>query len=241
MNLKINIENLVKNYQNQKILCDLNFSVSNIKVLGIIGESGCGKSTLLRQLSGIEFSDYGSIRVNDISLLRTNIKEYQKKIGVVFQNHNLFPHLTVEENINLVLEKARSFSRERSNAITNGLLRDFFLEEIKNKKPRNISGGQAQRASIAMALAGNPELVFLDEPTASLDPVLTKEVLESIEMLKNLGVEFIFVTHEMDFLKKFADYFIFLDKGKILEHGQIDKLNNPATKKLNFFLKGINI
>ncbi|WP_163469600.1 amino acid ABC transporter ATP-binding protein [Fusobacterium sp. IOR10] len=241
MNLKINIENLVKSYQNQKILCDLNFSVSNIKVLGIIGESGCGKSTLLRQLSGIEFSDYGSIRVNDISLLRTNIKEYQKKIGVVFQNHNLFPHLTVEENINLVLEKARSFSRERSNAITNGLLRDFFLEEIKNKKPRNISGGQAQRASIARALAGNPELVFLDEPTASLDPVLTKEVLESIEMLKNLGVEFIFVTHEMDFLKKFADYFIFLDKGKILEHGQIDKLNNPATKELNFFLKGINI
>jgi len=147
----------------------------------------------------------------------------------------------VEENIRLVLEKARSFSKENSKIITDNLLKDFFLEEIKNKKPNKISGGQAQRASIARALAGNPELVFLDEPTASLDPVLTKEVLGSIDTLKNLGVEFIFVTHEMDFLKKFADYFIFLDNGKILEHGKIDKLNNPATKELNFFLKGINI
>lgn len=239
--MKINIENLVKIYQNQKILDNLNFFVDNVKVIGIIGESGCGKSTLLRQLSGIEFSDYGNISINNINLSNKNIKEYQKKIGVVFQNHNLFPHLTVEENIRLVLEKARSFSKENSKIITDNLLKDFFLEEIKNKKPNKISGGQAQRASIARALAGNPELVFLDEPTASLDPVLTKEVLGSIDTLKNLGVEFIFVTHEMDFLKKFADYFIFLDNGKILEHGKIDKLNNPATKELNFFLKGINI
>ncbi|MGO2118430.1 MAG: amino acid ABC transporter ATP-binding protein [Fusobacterium sp.] len=239
--MKINIENLVKIYQNQKILDNLNFFVDNVKVIGIIGESGCGKSTLLRQLSGIEFSDYGNISINNINLSNKNIKEYQKKIGVVFQNHNLFPHLTVEENIRLVLEKARSFSKENSKIITDNLLKDFFLEEIKNKKPNKISGGQAQRASIARALAGNPELVFLDEPTASLDPVLTKEVLGSIDTLKNLGVEFIFVTHEMDFLKKFADYFIFLDNGKILEHGKIDKLNTPATKELNFFLKGINI
>ncbi|MDP0488326.1 MAG: ATP-binding cassette domain-containing protein [Fusobacterium sp. JB021] len=239
--MKINIKNLTKFYGNQKVLENINITIENINVLGIIGESGCGKSTLIKQLSGIEFPDKGKITINDLDINRQSIIEYQRKVGFVFQNHNLFPHLTIKENIMLVLEKSKGFSKEISEEVTIKLLKKFFLEEQKNKKPKELSGGQSQRASIARALAGNPDLIFLDEPTASLDPLLTKEVLGSIEILKKLGTQFIFITHEMGFLKKFADYFIFLDAGKIVEHGYINKLEDSKNIKLKSFIKNINI
>ncbi|SHH98274.1 ATP-binding cassette domain-containing protein [Clostridium grantii] len=116
------------------------------------------------------------------------------------------------------------------------VLAKFHLTDIANQNPNKVSGGQAQRASIARAFVTKPELIFLDEPTAALDPILTKEVLESVQILKNNGTEFVFVTHEMEFLKKFADYFIFMDKGEIIEFGSMDCLNNPESEKLKKFM-----
>ncbi len=235
--MQINVNNISKFYDGKKILDQLNLSIVNVKVIGIIGESGCGKSTLLRQLAGIELPDGGCIFVNNQEITKNNLKEYQEKIGVVFQKHNLFPHLSIEDNILLILEKIRGIKKQQAKQRCDELLKDFHLTEQAKKTPNKVSGGQAQRASIARAIAGWPELVFLDEPTAALDPLLTKEVLDSIKILRDEGVDFVFVTHEMDFLRKFADYFVFMDTGKIVEHGLIKELEAPKTDKLKKFIK----
>ncbi|WP_461206612.1 amino acid ABC transporter ATP-binding protein [Clostridium sp. DL1XJH146] len=235
--MKIELKNVHKLYDEKLILKNLNINISNITALGIIGESGCGKSTLLRQLSGIEEISEGKITVNDVILEEKSLKEYHEKIGYVFQKHNLFPHLSIRENILLILEKIKKMDKEEAQKRCNEVLQEFHLTDIANQNPNKVSGGQAQRASIARAFATNPELIFLDEPTAALDPILTKEVLDSVKILKDKGSEFIFVTHEMEFLKKFADYFIFMDKGEIVEYGYMDILKNPSTEKLKKFIK----
>ncbi|GAA0180693.1 amino acid ABC transporter ATP-binding protein [Clostridium sediminicola] len=234
--MKIELNNISKSYDDKLILKDLNINISNITSLGIIGESGCGKSTLLRQLSGIEIADEGTIIVNNIKLVQNSLKEYHDKIGYVFQKHNLFPHLSIKNNILLILERIKKMDKSQANKKCDEVLEEFYLIDIAKQKPNKVSGGQAQRASIARAFVTSPELVFLDEPTAALDPILTKEVLDSVQILKNKGTEFIFVTHEMEFLKKFADYFIFMDKGEIIEHGYMSYLDNPKTQKLRKFM-----
>lgn len=235
--MKIVLKNLVKSYDGNAILQDLNLDVDNVKSVGIIGESGCGKSTLLRQLSGIELPDDGTVEVNGTVISENNLKEYQSQIGYVFQKHNLFPHLTIEENITLILEKIKGMDAEAARIKAHRVLREFHLTDQADKIPDKVSGGQAQRGSIARAVSTDPELLFLDEPTAALDPILTREVLDSVRILKNRGTEFLFVTHEMDFLKKFADYFVFMDRGKIIEHGHVDGLNAPKTEKLQKFIQ----
>lgn len=234
--MEIILKNVSKFYDNKKILHNINLEISNVKSIGIIGESGCGKSTLLRQLSGIEIIDEGTIQMNGVIITKDNLKAYQNKIGYVFQKHNLFPHISIRENILLILEKIKKMESNEAKKRCDEVLNEFFLTDIAEQIPSKVSGGQAQRASIARAISTNPELLFLDEPTAALDPLLTKEVLDSIKILKNSGVEFIFVTHEMEFLKEFADYYVFMDKGQIVEHGNISRLNNPQTKKLKTFL-----
>ena len=234
--MRIKLDGLTKYYEKNKILNSISLDIANVKVVGIIGESGCGKSTLLRQLTGIELADEGSITINGTSVNSKTLKIYQEKIGVVFQKHNLFPHLTVSENIILILTKIKGLSKSKAKEKCISVLEEFHLTDQSDKVPSKISGGQAQRASIARAISTEPDLLFLDEPTASLDPLLTKEVLNSIQQLKIDGVEFIFVTHEMDFLTKFADYFIFMDKGSIVEHGSIEKLKTPETEKLKTFV-----
>ncbi|MFI3326479.1 MAG: ATP-binding cassette domain-containing protein [Clostridia bacterium] len=234
--MNIKLENIFKSYPNSdNVLNDVSIDVKNISCVGIIGESGCGKSTLLRQLAGIENPDNGEIEINNLSPIKQK-KLFQTKIGVVFQQHNLFPHLSIHKNITLILEKILKQSKAKANARADEVLKQLFIFEQKDKKPNEISGGQAQRASIARALATYPELIFLDEPTAALDPVLTGEVLKSVTELKNNGIEFIFVTHEISFLKEFADYIIFLKSGEICEHGNISCLQNPKTNELQDFL-----
>ena len=154
----------------------------------------------------------------------------------MFQKHNLFPHLTLRKNILLILEKIKRVV-QRAELKASGLLDQFHLTEQADKLPRHVSGGQAQRASIARALCTEPDLLFLDEPTVALDPILTGEVLEAITELKHLGKDCVFVTHEIDFLKKFADYFVFMDQGEIVEHGPTGLLESPETKKLAAFLR----
>ena len=235
--MEIKIDHVSKSYGSQQVLCDLTLQLSGVQVVGIIGESGCGKSTLLRQLIGIETPDTGTIEVNKMIVSPANLKNYQRKVGVVFQQHNLFPHCTIEDNIALILTKIKKMDAQVAKKRTAALLSDFHLTSQAQSLPSQVSGGQAQRASIVRAIATNPELLFLDEPTAALDPVLTREVLETIQNLKKGGSEFIFVTHEMDFLQKFADYFIFIDKGNLIEMGKIETLQQPKTALLKEFIR----
>jgi polar amino acid transport system ATP-binding protein len=234
--MDIEIKNLKMSYEKNEILKDITLSIKDAKIIGIIGESGCGKSTLLRQLSGIELPDSGTVRVNGTTINQENLQEFQSRIGVVLQKHSLFPHLSIKENIILILTKVKKIPKRDALLITDKLLEDFHLTEQADKIPSKISGGQAQRASIVRAIATNPELLFLDEPTAALDPLLTSEVLDTILDLKNKGSQFIFVTHEMRFLKNTADYFIFMNKGVVVEMGNINLLMNPKTQLLKNFI-----
>lgn len=238
MNLRL--KNITKKYDEQFVLNNIDFAIDHVGSIGIIGESGCGKSTLLRLLAGIEEPQDGEIEINQLSPIKDKLA-FQNKIGYVFQQHNLFPHLTIEENISLILEKTKGIPKEKSEEIANYVLKTLHLSAVAKKLPSQVSGGQAQRASIARALATNPELIFLDEPTAALDPILTQEVLQSIKELKKTGVDFVFVTHEMQFLKVFCDYFIFMKDGRICESGYVDCLENPQTQELKIFLQIANI
>ncbi len=234
--MDIKIKNLTKLYGEQAVLDDISLEITNYTSIGIIGESGCGKSTLLRQLSGIEDPDKGEIAIDGLSPI-TDKKAFLDSIGVVFQKHNLFPHLTLKKNITLILQKVKKYDKEKAEETATHLLKKLFIENEADKKPHQVSGGQAQRASIARALATDPKLIFLDEPTAALDPLLTDEVLKAVTQLKNEGRNFIFVTHEISFLKEFADYIIFMKNGKICESGDISCLQNPKTRELGEFLR----
>lgn len=228
----LNIENVSHTYDIE-VLHDLNFHLKGYKSIAIIGVSGSGKSTLIRLMSGMEKPTAGEIVINDMDVFS---EEYRKKIGFVFQNHNLFPHLTLKRNITLVLEKTRNKSKEEAEEIALQKLELLHLSDQVNKLPKNVSGGQAQRASIARALSVNPDIIFLDEPTASLDPILTYEVLNAVEELKGLGKEFIFVTHVLSFVRDFADYVIYMHDGRIHEWGLPTILDNPETEELKMFM-----
>ncbi len=233
--MNFELKNLHMSYD-KLILKNLSIKLDGYKSIAVIGASGCGKSTLLRLIAGIEFPESGQIKINNFEISEEIKSEYQKHIGYVFQKHNLFPHLTLEKNITLILEKTRGYSKEAAKEKADRLLGMLHLIEQKDKLPKNVSGGQAQRASIARAFSTDPDIILLDEPTASLDPILTHEVLEAIKELKNIGKDFIFVTHEIGFVQSFAEYFIFMDEGEIIEHGDIEELKNPATQKLIDFM-----
>lgn len=230
--MNINIKNVSHTYD-VEVLHDLTLKLDGYKSVAIIGVSGSGKSTLIRLLSGLESPTQGELFVNNYAV---SDEAYRKNIGFVFQNHNLFPHLTLKKNITLVLEKTRNIEHELANEIAEKYLSMLHLEDQMDKLPKNVSGGQAQRASIARALSINPDLIFLDEPTSSLDPILTYEVLTAVEELKGLGKDFIFVTHVMSFVKDFADYVIFMDKGEIVEMGAPEILDHPKSDALKAFM-----
>lgn len=233
--MKIHLNQLSHTYD-VEVLSDLSLDLEGYKSVAIIGVSGSGKSTLIRLMSGLEKPTSGTIQVNDHAV---DEEDYRKKIGFVFQNHNLFPHLTLKQNITLVLEKTRGYEKEEADYIAEKYLGMLHLEDQTHKLPKNVSGGQAQRASIARALSVNPDIIFLDEPTSSLDPILTDEVLRAVEELKGIGKDFIFVTHVMGFVRDFADYVIFMDKGKIVEQGKPEILDQPKTKELYEFMRKV--
>jgi len=233
--MKLELKNLSHSYD-VEVLHDLNFKLDNYKSVAIIGVSGSGKSTLIRLLSGLEKPTTGELFVDGYAV---QDEEYRRQVGFVFQNHNLFPHLTLKRNITLVLEKTRGIDKIKAEEIALKYLSLLHLEDQVDKIPKNVSGGQAQRASIARALSIDPDVIFLDEPTSSLDPILTHEVLTAIEELRELGKQFIFVTHVMSFVKDFADYVLYMDSGNITEHGTPDILDNPKTKELQGFMSRV--
>lgn len=230
------IDQLVKKYNDQVILDHLSIDIKDVKTLALIGASGSGKSTLLRLMAGLESFDSGHITVNGKDLSHIDLDAYRKSVGFVFQDHNLFNHLSVLENICIVLEKVHKRSRAEILPGVLALLEKFGLGEHQMKKTHQISGGQSQRVSIVRALAIEPALMFLDEPTSSLDPVLTYEVLEAIQKLVSEERDFVIVTHEIGFAKRIADYVIYMENGHIVEHGGPEIFNAPQTTSFKNFL-----
>ena len=235
--MKIVTENLTHIYDGKEVIKDINLSVEGVEAIALIGPSGAGKSTLLRLLCKIEEASVGNLFVNDVSVKDVEAKEYYKKVGFVFQSHNLFPHLSAIENITLVLEKVHKYSKDEAIKKANLLLEQFGLSEHSHKRPSQLSGGQAQRVSIVRSLAIEPEVLFLDEPTSALDPILTREVLRTILELRNQHKKFIIVTHELGFAKKAADYVIYMEDGVVIEEGKVDILDHPKTNKLRQFVE----
>lgn len=235
--MRIKLDNIHHSYHGKLILQNLSLQLDHAEAIAIIGPSGAGKSTLLRLMSKIETPDRGEIYINDIDVIKSEANEYYKKVGFVFQSHNLFPHLTALQNITLVLEKVHNKTSEDARRLAIDLLTQFELVEHMNKRPSQLSGGQAQRVSIIRSLAISPEVMFLDEPTSALDPILTREVLRTILKLREKNMRFVIVTHELGFARKAADYILFMEDGKIIEHGPVSILDKPQTESLKKFVE----
>lgn len=236
--MDLKLKNIDK-YYDKKILDNVNLEVKDIGVLALIGPSGSGKSTLLRLIAGLEDFEKGSIELNGFELAKDNLEEFRKEVGFVFQDHNLFSHLTILQNICLVLEKVHKRDPKEAKAEVEVLLDQFGLIEHKDKYPHQISGGQSQRVSIVRALAIKPKIILLDEPTSSLDPVLTYEVLVAIQKLIAQKKNVIIVTHEIGFAREIADYILYLEDGKIVEHGDSNMFKDPKTFELKGFLQKV--
>lgn len=236
----LQVKNLSKSYDGKSFVLDsINLEVQKGKVIVILGSSGCGKSTFLRCINGLESIQGGEIYFNGnlISKEKTNWQKIREQIGMVFQSYDLFPHMSVIDNILLAPLKVQKRQKQEvlSQAIT--LLKRVGLESKLNAKPSSLSGGQKQRVAIIRALCMNPQLMLFDEVTASLDPEMVKEVLEVILELAKEGMTMLIVTHELSFAKKVADEIIFFDNGKILESASPqDFFNNPQTQKAKRFL-----
>ncbi|MBI9015089.1 MAG: amino acid ABC transporter ATP-binding protein [Clostridiales bacterium] len=239
--MKLTIEKLLKQYNDKSVLNNISVHIEQQQIIAFLGASGSGKSTLLRLIAGLETFQGGTLSVNDHRLDENDahIVEHRKRIGFVFQDHNLFNHLTVMDNLLLVLEKVHNWSKVEAIPLIHSLLRDFDLYEHKDKYPHQLSGGQSQRVSIVRALSIKPELILLDEPTSSLDPILTYDVLSAVKKLAEEEIDFVIVTHEIGFAKSVADYIIFMDDGDIIEHGPNSILDNPKSDKLKNFLEKV--
>lgn len=237
--MNLEIRNLKKNYNEVEILNIDEFLVKDINSLAIIGPSGGGKSTLLKILATIESADSGLLKVNNMDVTNIiNHNEYLHEVGFVFQNNNLFPNLTILENVTIHLINTYKLSENYAIEKAEKWLDKVGILEHKNKKPHQISGGQAQRVAIVRALVSGAKLLMLDEPTSALDPELAFDVMKTLIKLKE-DADAIIVTHELNFARKFADYYIFIEDGKILDHGNIDKLFSNENQRINDFVKMI--
>ena len=237
------VKNLEKNFGKTKVLKNINLEINEKERVVIIGPSGCGKSTLLRCINQIEKPTKGKVLFEGIPLddKKTDINKIRIKMGMVFQQFNLFPHLKVIDNIILAPVKLKLMSQE--DAIKKGkmLLDKIGLAEKLNNYPKELSGGQQQRVAIIRALMLDPDLLLFDEPTSALDPEMKQEVLELMKNLGASGLTMIVVTHEMQFVKEFATRVIFIDEGKIVEAGKPNDLfNHPKSLRLKEFLNNIN-
>ena len=237
MNLKI--INLSKSFDGELVLNNLNLEINDFNAMAIIGASGGGKTTLLRILAGLEKPDSGEVIVNGkkLSFDEKHLHEYRKTVGMVFQSFNLFPHFSAEDNIIIPLQKVHHKSKKESLKKSDILLKKFDLCEHRHKKPAQLSGGQRQRVAIARALSIDPQFLLLDEPTSALDPSLTKEVIRTIEKLRNENKDLVLVTHEIAFAKAACDYFVYIKDGIIADHGLKNHFFNPdGSTVLNQFL-----
>lgn len=236
----LHIKNLSKCYGDTKVLKNINISVKKGEVVVIIGPSGCGKSTLLRCLNGLEEIQEGEVLLDDqvVNPNKKNLSKNREKIGMVFQSYDLFPHLTILQNVTLAPIKVKKRNRREVEKEALELLERVGLRSKKDDYPRQLSGGQKQRVAIVRALIMHPEVLLLDKITAALDPEMVREVLDVVLDLAKEGRTMVIVTHEMQFAKAVADRVTFLEGGKIVEEGDPKKLfEKPETDRLQRFLQ----
>ena len=231
----LKIENLTKEYEGQKILDGINLEVKQGDVLVVVGPSGCGKSTLLRCINALEPIQGGTIKLQGMDIRKgsKNITTLRQKIGMVFQSYELFPHLTVLDNITLAPVKVQKRDKAEAQKEAMELLERVGLADKAKSYPRQLSGGQKQRVAIVRALCMHPEILLFDEVTAALDPEMVRDMLD----LAKQGKTMLIVTHEMQFAKAVADKVIFIDQGKIVEEAAPDKFfEHPETERAKQFL-----
>ena len=235
------IKDLHKSYGSNEILKGIDLHIKKSEVVVVIGPSGSGKSTLLRCVNYLEVPTSGSITINNETITRkTNINHIRAEVGMVFQHFNLFPHMTVLENITIAPVNVRKMSKEEANAKALELLKRVGLESKADSYPDQLSGGQQQRVAIARALAMEPQVMLFDEPTSALDPEMVNEVLDVMKDLAHSGMTMMCVTHEMGFAKQVASRVLFVDQGKILEDTTPNELfENPKRERTKEFLAKI--
>lgn len=224
------------------VLKDINLHVSDGEKVVICGPSGSGKSTLIRCICKLEDHQSGTINVLGTELNEdiANIDEIRREVGMVFQQFNLFPHMTVMENCTLALTLVRKHSRKQAETIARGFLEKVRIPEQADKYPGELSGGQQQRVAIARSLCMSPKILLFDEPTSALDPEMISEVLDVMVALAEEGMTMVCVTHEMGFARRVADRVIFMDQGEIVEQNDPTSFfNNPANERTRLFLSQI--
>ena len=237
----IEIKNLHKSFGHVEVLKGVDVSIEEKEVVVIIGPSGSGKSTLLRCMNYLEEPTSGDITVDNMKLDKhADINKIRENIGMVFQRFNLFPHMTVLENIVLAPTKVLKISRDEAISTAMDLLHRVGLKEKANSYPSLLSGGQQQRVAIARALAMKPKVMLFDEPTSALDPEMVTEVLDVMKSLANQGMTMVVVTHEMGFAREVGDRVLFVDEGRIIEEGTPKEIfENPKQERTKLFLSKI--
>jgi polar amino acid transport system ATP-binding protein len=232
------LKDVKKSFGALKVLHGVSFAVNKGEVAALIGASGSGKSTALRCIDRLEVIDSGEITVaghavHDPAL---DLRKLRLDVGIVFQSYNLFPHLTIEQNVMLAPCSVKKIAKSEAQEIAREALERVGLAQKADNYPEQLSGGQQQRAAIARSLAMEPKVMLFDEVTSALDPKLTGEVLKVIEKLAVSGMTMIMVTHEMSFARRIANQVVFMHQGLVHEHGTADILNNPATPELREFI-----
>nr|WP_133433161.1 amino acid ABC transporter ATP-binding protein [Macrococcus caseolyticus]TDM16791.1 amino acid ABC transporter ATP-binding protein [Macrococcus caseolyticus]VUC72088.1 amino acid ABC transporter, ATP-binding protein [Macrococcus caseolyticus] len=239
----ISVKNVVKKYGDKTVLKDVDLEVQDGEVVVLIGRSGSGKTTLLRMMNALELPTSGTVTVDGLTYDSNNRKsqiEVRKKSGMVFQNFQLFPHMTALENVMEGLVQVKKMKQIEAREIALNLLEKVDLTHVKDQYPISLSGGQQQRVGIARALAMNPKVMLFDEPTSALDPELVQDVLSVIKDLRDEGMTMVIVTHEMSFARNVADKVAFVHDGRIEEIGTPEQMfNTPQSEHLRRFLNVI--
>ncbi len=235
----LKLENINKKFGKKEVLKNISFEVHDKEIVAIVGPSGSGKSTLLRCINMIDPPTSGIIKYDKYNIMKKNIdiNKYRMNVGMVFQQFNLFSHLTVIENITLVPIKLGLLTKEKAYKKGEKLLNDIGLLTKENEKPINLSGGEQQRVAIVRALMMEPKLLLFDEPTSSLDPQMTREVLELIKKIATTGMNMMIVSHELNFVKEVATRILFIKEGKIIFDGPKEEFfNNKDNQDIKDFL-----
>ena len=236
----IKIINVHKSFGQLEVLKGINMEVEQNKVHSILGASGSGKSTLLQCINGLEKIQKGKILVDEIEVndKKTNLNSLRKKIGIVFQQFNVFPHLTTLENVTLALKTVLKKNKKEAKEIAEQQIQKIGLSDKMNVYPSKLSGGQQQRLAIARALAMSPSYMLFDEITSALDPMLVGEVLDALRLLKNEGMTMMIVTHEVRFAKEVSDRVSFLNEGQVIESGSPSEIiDSPKEAETIKFLE----
>lgn len=237
--MPIELRNVTKRYGKGRGIENVSLTLQAEQILGILGPSGSGKSTLLRLIAGLETPDEGAILIDGAEI---DPKKHRRSVGVVFQQFNLFPHLTALENITYPLIYVHGYAKKGAEALANSLLKRFHMEKHAHKKPAELSGGQNQRAAILRAIAIRPKILLFDEPTSALDPIMTAEVLSLIAEIKHESSYCLLATHHVHFARSVTDVIAFMSKGRLIETSVNPQFfENPSTEEAQSYLAKVLI